>query len=133
MKLFQRRQRSLFGEILDWMLTPFLLLWPITFGLTWLIAEGIASVPFDRSLGQNARALAQLVQSDESTVRFELPLPASEILHADETDDVYYQVLGAKGEYLGGDKELPLPQEDEKLVTDELRLRADEGLTRTQI
>ena len=125
MKLFQRRQRSLFGEILDWMLTPFLLLWPITFGLTWLIAEGIASVPFDRSLGQNARALAQLVQSDESTVRFELPLPASEILHADETDDVYYQVLGAKGEYLGGDKELPLPQEDEKLVTDELRLRDD--------
>ena len=125
MKLFQRRQRSLFGEILDWMLTHFLLLWPITFGLTWLIAEGIASVPFDRSLGQNARALAQLVQSDESTVRFELPLPASEILHADETDDVYYQVLGAKGEYLGGDKELPLPQEDEKLVTDELRLRDD--------
>jgi len=33
-KLFQRSQRSLFGEILDWMLTPFLLLWPITFGLT---------------------------------------------------------------------------------------------------
>jgi two-component system sensor histidine kinase TctE len=27
-KLFQRNQRSLFGEILDWMLTPLLLLWP---------------------------------------------------------------------------------------------------------
>jgi two-component system sensor histidine kinase TctE len=27
-KIFQREQRSLFGEILDWMLTPLLLLWP---------------------------------------------------------------------------------------------------------
>ena len=125
MKLFQRRQRSLFGEILDWMLTPFLLLWPITFGLTWLIAEGIAKVPFDRGLGHNARALAQLVQSDDQTVRFSFPQPAHEILHADETDEVYYQVLGATGEFLSGDNELPLPQEDEKLVTDELRMRDD--------
>jgi hypothetical protein len=28
MKLFQREQRSLFGEILDWMLTPLMLLLP---------------------------------------------------------------------------------------------------------
>ena len=125
MKLFQRRQRSLFGEILDWMITPFLLLWPITFGLTWLIAEGIASVPFDRGLGHNARALAQLVQSDEQSVRFQFSQPANEILHADETDKVYYQVLGAQGEFLSGDSDLPLPQEDEKFVTDELRLRDD--------
>ena len=33
--LFQREQRSLFGEILDWMLTPLLLLWPLSLALTW--------------------------------------------------------------------------------------------------
>jgi two-component system sensor histidine kinase TctE len=38
---------------------------------------------------------------------------------------VYYQVLGAKGEVLSGDSDLPLPQEDEKLVTDELHMRDD--------
>ena len=38
LKLFQREQRSLFGEILDWMLTPLLLLWPISLALTWLVA-----------------------------------------------------------------------------------------------
>ena len=124
-KLFQRRQNSLFGEILDWMLTPLLLIWAITFGLTWLVAEGIARVPFDRGLGHNARALAQLVQSDERQVRFQLAQSAHEILHADETDEVYYQVLGAKGEFLGGDRSLPPPQDDEKLVTDELRMRDD--------
>ncbi len=125
MKLFQRRQRSLFGEILDWMLTPFLLLWPITFGLTWLIAEGIARVPFDRGLGHNALALAQLVESDETSVGFHFPKSANDFLLADPTDEVYYQVLGAKGEVLSGDSDLPLPQEDEKLVTDELRMRDD--------
>ena len=124
-KLFQRSQRSLFGEILDWMLTPFLLLWPITFGLTWLVAEGIAKVPFDRGLGHNATALAQLVQSDERTVSFHLPLSAHQILHADETDTVYYQVLGGNGELLGGEAGLPMPQDDEKLVTNELRIRDD--------
>lgn len=125
-KLFQRSHRSLFGEILDWMLTPFLLLWPITFGLTWLVAEGIAKVPFDRGLGHNAKALAQQVQSDNSTVSFHLPQPAHELLHADETDNVYYQVLGGNGELLGGDAGLPMPQEDEKLVTNELRIRDDQ-------
>ncbi|NDC61515.1 MAG: sensor histidine kinase [Betaproteobacteria bacterium] len=125
MKLFQRRQNSLFGEILDWMLTPLLLIWAITFGLTWLVAEGIARVPFDRGLGHNARALAQLVQSDQRQVRFQLPQSAHEILHADETDHVYYQVMGARGEFLSGERSLPPPQDDEKLVTEELRLRDD--------
>ena len=124
-KLFQRSQRSLFGEILDWMLTPFLLLWPITFGLTWLVAEGIAKVPFDRGLGQSAKALAQLVQSDDRTVSFHLPLSAHQILHADETDTIYYQVLGGNGELLSGEASLPMPQDDEKLVTNELRIRDD--------
>ena len=42
MKIFQREQRSLFGEILDWMLTPLLLLWPVSLALTWLVAQNIA-------------------------------------------------------------------------------------------
>jgi len=61
MKIFQREQRSLFGEILDWMLTPLLLLWPISLVLTWLVAQGIAGKPFDRALEYNVSALAQLV------------------------------------------------------------------------
>ena len=125
-KLFQRSQRSLFGEILDWMLTPFLLLWPITFGLTWLVAEGIAKVPFDRSLGHNATALAQLVQSDDRSVSFHLPASAHQFLRADDTDKVYFQVLGGKGELLDGDAGLPMPQDDEKLVTNDLRIRDDQ-------
>ena len=36
------------------MLTPFLLLWPITFGLTWLVAEGIAKITINRPEVRNA-------------------------------------------------------------------------------
>ena len=53
MRVFKREQRSLFGEILDWMLTPLLLLWPISLALTWLVAQGLANKPFDRALVYN--------------------------------------------------------------------------------
>jgi two-component system, OmpR family, sensor histidine kinase TctE len=32
------------------MLTPLLLLWPLSLALTWFVAQGIASKPFDRAL-----------------------------------------------------------------------------------
>ena len=123
MKLFQREQRSLFGEILDWMLTPLLLLWPISLVLTWLVAQNIAGKPFDRALEYNVNALAQLVTVQQQRVQFNLPLPARELLRARDDDTVYYQVLGARGEYLSGERDLPLPPEDELALPGEVRLR----------
>ena len=122
MKIFQREQRSLFGEILDWMLTPLLLLWPISLALTWLVAQGIANKPFDRALEYNAHALAQLVTVQKGKVQFNLPQPASEILRADDSDTVYYQVIGARGELLSGERELPRPPEEDVPTTGEVYL-----------
>jgi two-component system, OmpR family, sensor histidine kinase TctE len=126
MKLFQREQRSLFGEILDWMLTPLLLLWPVSLVLTWVVAQGIATKPFDRALVFNAQALAQLVTIQNNRAQFNLPAPAREILRADDADLVYYQVLGLKGEYLSGEKDMPLPAEDDKIELGKVKLRDDE-------
>ena len=123
MKGIQREQRSLFGEILDWMLTPLLLLWPISLVLTWLVAQGVAGKPFDRALEYNVGELARLVTVKNRQVQFNLPLPARELLRADEDDTVYYQVLGARGEFLSGERDLPLPDEEEKPFFDEVRLR----------
>ncbi len=125
--LFKREQRSLFGEILDWMLTPLLLLWPVSLALTWLVAQGLANKPFDRALIYNAQALAQLVKlGPEQRAQFNLPQPASELLRADESDLVYFQVVGPKGELLGGDRDLPRPDDDDKTGNYEVRLRDDE-------
>ena len=125
MKIFQREQRSLFGEILDWMLTPLLLLWPISLALTWLVAQGIAGKPFDRALEYDVGALAQLITVQHNRVQFSLPLPARELLRADDTDTVYYQVLGNRGEFLSGERDLPLP-EDEGTEPGAIKLREDE-------
>ena len=125
MKIFQREQRSLFGEILDWMLTPLLLLWPVSLVLTWLVAQGIAGKPFDRALEYNVAALAQLITVNQGHAQFVLPLPARELLRADDTDNVYYQVLGSNGEFLSGERELPLPASEENLPVGEVRIRDD--------
>jgi two-component system, OmpR family, sensor histidine kinase TctE len=126
MNMFPREQRSLFGEILDWMLTPLLLLWPVSLALTWLVAQNIAGKPFDRALEYNVQALAQLVIVQQQRVVFNLPQPAREILRADDSDLVYYQVLGARGELLSGERDFPLPPEDELPLIGEVRLRDDE-------
>ena len=123
MSIFDREQRSLFGEILDWMLTPLLLLWPISLVLTWLVAQHIAGKPFDRALEYNVAALAQLVTVSNNRVQFNLPLPARELLRADDSDTVYYQVLGVRGEHLSGERDLPLPPKDEKMTPGEIRIR----------
>jgi len=123
LKLFQREQRSLFGEILDWMLTPLLLLWPVGLALTWLVAQGIANKPFDRALIYNAHALAQLVTVQRGRPQFNLPQSASEILRADDSDSVYYQVLGPRGEWLSGERDLPPPPEEETPQPGDVRLR----------
>ena len=125
MNPFRREQRSLFGEILDWMLTPLLLLWPISLVLTWLVAQGIAGKPFDRALEYDVGALAQLITVNRNHAQFSLPLPARELLRADDTDTVYYQVLGGQGEFLSGERDLPLP-EDEVLEIGKIKLRHDE-------
>jgi two-component system, OmpR family, sensor histidine kinase TctE len=125
----QKEQRSLFGEILDWMLAPLLLLWPMSVVLTWLVAQGIANKPFDRQLGELTRLLGQQItvqaQADDGPkASFTLTRSTSEMLHADEADTLYYQVLGLRGEFLSGERNLPVPQEDDR--SGQLRFRDDE-------
>ncbi len=121
-----REQRSLFGEILDWMLAPLLLLWPMTLGLTWLVSENIANRPFDRAIEETARNLAQQVAVARDQVVFSLPPTISQFLKADNSDDIYFQVLGARGEYVSGDRELPVPDGDEPHLPGTVQFRNDE-------
>ncbi|MDH5541291.1 MAG: sensor histidine kinase N-terminal domain-containing protein, partial [Rhizobacter sp.] len=125
-----REQRSLFGEILDWLLAPLLLLWPLSVATIWLVSQSIANGPFDRELGEKARALSRYVtlsphRAGRQTARFNLPPSASELLRTDETDDVFYQVLGLRGEFLSGDRRMPVPVEEPPLPVGELRFRDD--------
>ncbi len=123
--LFQREQRSLFGEILDWMLTPLLLLWPLSLVLTWFVAQGIASKPFDRALEFNLQALTQFVVMRGEKVQFDLTPQARDLLRADDTDLVYYQVKLENDLLVSGEPEFPLPPASAPPEPDEIRLRDD--------
>ncbi|WP_077034143.1 sensor histidine kinase [Pelomonas sp. KK5] len=114
------------------MLAPLLLIWPISVALTWLVAQGIANKPYDRELGEMARTLGQQAAAAEGPrggrSRYALAPEAAALLRADETDTVFYQVQGPKGELLSGDSTLPSPPlaEDEAGSPWELRYRDDE-------
>jgi two-component system, OmpR family, sensor histidine kinase TctE len=123
--LFQREQRSLFGEILDWMLTPLLLLWPLSLALTWFVAQGIASKPFDRALEFNLQALTQFVVNQNGQVSFTLTPQARDLLRADDSGLVYYQVLDPRGELISGESDFPLPRDNETPEPGRVLLRDD--------
>jgi two-component system sensor histidine kinase TctE len=127
-----REQRSLFGEILDWMLAPLLLLWPMSVSITNLVAQGIAHRPYDRDLGEMARTLARRVVVESEAGRAVLAPERivealGDTLRADDTGQFYFQVLGTHGELVAGDRELP-PPTGEAAPAGELRFRDDQLL-----
>jgi two-component system, OmpR family, sensor histidine kinase TctE len=117
-------QRSLFGEILDWMLAPLLLLWPMSVTLTFLVAQSIANPPYDRKLSETASLLADHVRIANGAVALRLGIDVSEVLRPSSAGAVYYMVLGVRGELVAGDAEIPLPADDE-VAPGPVRLRFD--------
>jgi two-component system, OmpR family, sensor histidine kinase TctE len=106
-------RHSLFGEILDWMLAPLLLLWPMSIAITYLVAKSIANQPFDAALEDSVTVLAQQVKEVDGVLSSRLPGSARDILRADDVDSIYFQVTSPTGQIVDGDRELPAPPEDE--------------------
>jgi two-component system sensor histidine kinase TctE len=102
-------QHSLFGEILDWMLAPLLLLWPMSIAITYVVAKSIANQPFDHALEERVTVLVQQAKEAGGALATRKPGPGRDVLHADDVGSAYFQVLGPRGEYLDGDRELPRP------------------------
>lgn len=108
------RPRSLFGEILDWMLAPLLLLWPMSIAVTYLVAKTIANGPFDRALETDAYVLARQITPINGVAELRLPQATLDFLRADNVDSLYFQVLGTRGELVAGEADLPLPRDDDR-------------------
>lgn len=121
----ERTQRSLFGEILDWMLVPLLLLWPLSIAITYLVAKSIANEPFDRALEDKVTVVAQQVKEINGEVVTRLTGPAIDILHADDVDNIYYQIRDAHNTFVEGDPEMPLPKDIEEAPPWSTKFRYD--------
>ncbi|WP_226441443.1 sensor histidine kinase [Quatrionicoccus australiensis] len=102
-------ERSLFGEILDWMLAPLLFVWPLSIAFTHYFANNVANFPYDQALREHVAAIARQVKLVGGKPVLTLPASARALLRADETDSVYFHVVTQDGKLLAGDKELPMP------------------------
>src|SRR5258706_960854 len=100
-------QRSLFGEILDWMLAPLLLLWPLSMTITYVVAQNIANAPFDRNLEQSVDVLASHLRVERGEIRLQLPLPARDLLRAEPPESVLFRIVDTGGRLVAGDADLP--------------------------
>lgn len=100
-------QRSLFGEILDWMLAPLLFVWPISIAVTHYFASTVANFPYDQGLREQVAAISRQVKFVDGRPHISLPGSARAFLRSDEIDSVYFHVLGRGGKLLAGDPELP--------------------------
>lgn len=100
-------QRSLFGEVLDWLLAPLMFVWPISIAATHYFANQVAAYPYDQGLRENASAISRQVVWENRRPRLVLPTVARAVLHSDETDAVYFRVVSPRGKHLAGDRDLP--------------------------
>lgn len=119
------QKRSLFAEILDWMLAPLLVVWPLTIILTYGVAEGLANQPYDRALEDQVRALSRQVLWDGNTSYINLPSAARNLLRADDTDQIYFQVRNTRNRIIAGDPDLGLPEVEEDRRFEGVRYRTD--------
>ncbi len=111
---------------------PLLLIWPISIGVTYLIAKSIANEPFDRALEDRVTVIAQQVKEVGGEISAELPYPARDILRADDVDNIYFQIRGAQRQMVSGDTDIPLPDEEDQPVPWSVMLR-DAQMRNTEV
>jgi two-component system sensor histidine kinase TctE len=107
------------------MLAPLLQLWPISIAATNHVASFIANQPYDQQLADNVTAIVQLVKIDGDRVSVNLPAPARTLLRADDSDALFYQVVGPNTRVLQGDKEIPWPPLPARLEAGKILFRDD--------
>ncbi len=103
-------RRSLLGEILDWMLAPLFLLWPMSIAITYVVAQNLANTPYDLNLANALQVLGQQVEVTDDIVALRMSPSARLALRIRENDGVFWKAIGPNGGLLGGDGELPTPE-----------------------
>ncbi len=102
--------RSLFGEILDFMLAPLLMLWPLTIVITLIFSRSLADAPYDASLSDRTQSLSQQVQFElTNTGATASVADGTKELFSREAGALFYQVVAPNDLTIFGDPTLPRP------------------------
>lgn len=103
----QHRQPSLFGEILDWMMAPLMILWPISMAVEYSLAYSVANTAYDRELRNELVVISRQLTYSDGRVVLAIAEAGRQILVADELAEVAFQIRGTQNEVIDGDRELP--------------------------
>jgi two-component system sensor histidine kinase TctE len=103
----QHRQSSLFGEILDWMLAPLMILWPLSMALEYSLAYSVANKAYDRELNNDLVVISRQLSFQDGRLSLPLPAAARQILVSDELSETAFQIRGPDNEVIDGNRELP--------------------------
>lgn len=96
----------------------------MSIAVTYLMAKSIANAPYGRALESSTIVLSQQLHEVDGRVTLQLPISAREILRADGTGNIY-QMLGTNGEFISGNRDLPLPPEEDASADGLVQLRDD--------
>ncbi|MDP1652758.1 MAG: sensor histidine kinase N-terminal domain-containing protein, partial [Rhodocyclaceae bacterium] len=122
----EAERQSVFGEILDWMLMPLLLIWPLSVILIQNVASSIADDPYDQHLAENAMTLARMVSVEEGMVKVSGRASVRGMLRTDESDTIYFQVLGFNNELIAGDLDIRWAEPPLKIVPGKVYFRDED-------
>ena len=103
-------RRSLLGEILDWMLAPLFLLWPMSVAITYVVAQDIANAPFDRSLNNALELLEHQIEWAEPLPELSLSIPAKIAMRTRENEGIFWKAQVVDGPIISGESALPSPE-----------------------
>lgn len=103
-------RRSLLSEILDWMLAPLFLLWPMSIAITYVVAQNLANVPYDHTLANSLQVLEQQIETDQGVVSLRMSTSARLALRTREKDGIFWKAISPEGHLIGGDGDLPTPE-----------------------
>jgi len=117
----RRRNPSLFGEILHWMLVPLLLLWVVSMGIEYLLSLSIANASFDRELTAVLDSVEE--QYNDARIHGRKRVGIERPWRTAAGGLLLYQIRARDGTVLAGSATLPAPPTDAEAETQTVYFR----------
>jgi two-component system sensor histidine kinase TctE len=121
----QHKQKSVFGEIVDWTLAPLLILWPISMAIQYFFAYSIANNAYDRELRDSVVAVSKQLTYENGRLQLNAAAADAAILRADEDDRTFFQVRDQRNEVVSGERAIPVIEFQPELAPRTVYFRDD--------
>jgi two-component system sensor histidine kinase TctE len=105
-----KQRRSLLGEILDWMLAPLFLLWPMSVAITYVVAINLSDAPHDQSLTTALAVLSDQIKTQANGDHsVNLSSTAQLALRTDSESGIFWKMIDPQNKFIAGDPVVPTP------------------------